>query len=64
MMTHKSESNTNECDAFLNEGIRLLESGDHEAALAYLQSLPQTELTSETHAQLGLAYFRSEAYET
>jgi tetratricopeptide (TPR) repeat protein len=63
-MTHKSESNTNECDAFLNEGIRLLESGDHEAALAYLQSLPQTELTSETHAQLGLAYFRNEAYET
>lgn len=64
MMTLKSKRNNDECDALLNEGIRLLELGDHEAALSYLLRLPQTELNSETHALLGLAYFRNEAYET
>lgn len=55
---------TSACEAFLTEGIHLLESGDHEAALAYLRSLSPDELDSEAHALLGLAFFRNEAYET
>ncbi len=49
--------------ALRNKGVRLLESGDHKAALEYLCGISPTEIDDETYALLGLAFFRNEEYE-
>ncbi|HBV20207.1 MAG TPA: hypothetical protein DEF07_00600, partial [Nitrosomonas sp.] len=64
-MTTKSDVNTSDSEykALLTEGIRLLESGEHKAALEHLRSLRPGDMNGDGNALIGLAFFRNEAYE-
>ncbi|SEM72176.1 peroxidase family protein [Nitrosomonas marina] len=64
-MTIISDVNTNDSEykALLAEVIRLLESGEHKAALEHLHHLCPTKMNGDGNALLGLVYFRNEAYE-
>src|SRR5437870_238836 len=46
-----------------NQGMELLEKGLPEAAIAVLKTALSNDSSGESHALLGLAYFRLQAYE-
>ena len=61
-MTQTADEPTGGWQAARNDGIRLIEQGDIEAAIDPLREAAAGDPSGETEAELGLALFRAERY--